>query len=606
MVSRRHATQQLKPGGALLLRAGRRLSVSMPRIAMCVLLSVALAFAPLEVKLGEGARAGLDFQRSEAHAFAPIVAGGAAALAAELGISIEALYAAILATAAAGTGLGIALSKSDIAANNWPTDKALPGFRPWDDLSAGEKDTWGDLNSGTIGEEAGNQQYWQKQFDLWALLNGWTVNDGNGGSEPTPEPDKNEDPEGHKRWQKARNVLALLGTGATVGLAEVVGAIGNNFIDSLFKPTTDDNTTSGFGLTYSMSAILNETELNIAVSSGIHHKTNNVDVNIGMNDWAVYNTGQGSNNGVNTTTEVWMTSTTEPIVISKQSKGYRIDSIGLNNYILRYGNNGATLKLGNSTLSYKFVTGMNDDKNKYYLNPYYSGTYRINGTDYSDGELASIASANYGQIQDTPNYITNYMPDYSQVINNVNNQVLPEGEALGVSLPDSFTGADGTPSWLDYVKNVPSSDVEPVPDDVPVDVPGDNPNPPNPGPGGDFDYPDSIGEAVENLGKNSFGRLFPFCLINDMQQLSDKVSAAAGYSGRRGLYTMSDKKANDSKSGITDGYYVLPLTDFGIAGVDDMTFDFRDLFRLGNLVRPWFTVLFAFSLIAESIRYFLK
>lgn len=582
------------------------------RAVMCVLLGVSLAFAPLDVKIGNSVR----IQRNESYAFAPVAVGGLAALAAEIGISETALMGAV---AAAGAAIGIGSYAIYRSPNGviWP-DEGTPGVTMplglprWDDLTPEERQKWVPGYGGAVGEDAAKRDYYGQVTEIWLKQTGLLQDDGNGGLEPTPEPDKNNDPDGHKKWQKGRNILALLGTGAVVGLADVIGYLGNNLVDSLFKPETDNNETSGFGLGMTFNNTLNGISVN--TKYGEYGATiSDVYRYMGSSDWALCQHGWGTSNGIRYPVITYYAPNDGVLMLYQGSDSYNVRQQYPVTYINYWIKNGLNTNSHYGESGYSptgTVTGPASSSNNYiYLNPFYSGTYNVDGTTYFGDSLTNLFSPNYGQIQDTPDYIVNNINNYGDLVNGVtNNYVQPNGQELAVQLPEAFTGTDGAPSWNDYVKPYEETEIKTPSETEPYDptIP-DNPpvNPDNPGE--DFDYPSNIAEAVEKLGDKTFGNLFPFCLIGDMQNLSDKLTSAAGYEGKRGgVYTMSTRKRDEREGGITDGYFVLPLSDFGIRGIDNMTFDLDAVFGLGNMIRPWWTVLFAFSLIAESIRYFLK
>lgn len=593
-------------GHATHARYERALHVPRPRLwrgFLCVLMSSLLALAPVEVNVREhgsccNSALSVNLRQSEAHAFAPVVAGGAAALAAEIGVSEAALYGAIAAAAAAATGLGVAVNSGTFNSTAWPTDRALPGFKPWDDLTSEEQGSWGDINdAGTISQEAANRIYWQKQMDLYALKYGLLEQNGNGGTEPTPEPD---DSGGKKNWQKKRNVLVALAAGGVVSLADAVLAVGEDFIGSLFKPSSDDNSTSGLGLTYSMSTDVDGIVLNTAISTPPTDLSNGNDYVIGANEWAVYSESIGTLNNTRTKVYYWYVPTEGVYRLSlKQDKYVGTDFVA-EKYIQKWETRQPT-GIGSTKIYLNDVsfTGIHNasSQRKYFINLDFNGNYEINGNEYTSSDLRNASTTDYGQMVDTPVGLANNVYNYNNLMNWANDYYVTDNSFYrGVTMPSEFTGVDGSPVYDDYVETY--AEINPVPDDEqlsPDDVskPSEPSNP-------DWDFGKSLGDVAERLQDVVFTQLFPFCLIGDVRTLVEKVSEATGGGGTRRLRTMGEAEPERS--------YVLSLdlSGFGVQGLETFEIDMKPLADLGHMLRPWWTWLIMAYLLTYSVKWFLK
>lgn len=601
--------QPLRDVGAAGLPDAARAGRAFGRGILSVALAFLLALAPVSVQFSNtlgneafmfGNSGGLDVRKSEANAFAPVVAGGAAALAAELGISTTALYAGLAAMATAATGVYFYNAGANAAASSWPTDIALPGFRPWDDLSVDEKRLWGDNGQGA--ENATNEGYWQNQYDILALQMGFEIsNSETGGNMPTPEP---EDPDERNSWQKKRNVLALLATGGVVALADVVGAAGEDFINSLFKPETDDNATSGLGIPYREYATVSNKEIQFMTPP--------------LSTWCTYKWGSRTNYATyqdwiyavnsNGTIHYYCKTDGYGVPVSWPTLTFRNDSTS---YYLNY----SSSMMGYYNLSYDkesshststgYTFNLGTDGNVY-LNPNYKGIYNFgsvasldNGTwsgDYSHG-------IEYPSIEDTPGDLINNINNYENLNNWANYyQNAPDGQTRAVSIPSEFTGPDGAPSYDDYVKPYEETDVDTPSEEEPYDPDAPKPEPPKP----EFDFNSELADVTGKLQNVVFEQLFPFCLIGDLRQLVTDINSGVASGeiegGGGGLRVQADEDTGDTTSAILR----LDFSGFGIDGLEVIELDFTPLIDGAQIVKPWWTLLVAVYLLQWSIRWFLK
>lgn len=599
---RTHATKERA-------RAVTRHLLLWARAAACVALSFSIALLPVGVQLGNSIEAGdclsvcveldgLNLGRSEAHAFIPAVAGGGALLAAELGVSEAALYGAFAALVAAGTGMYIAYDNDWFGSGQAPTDVIWPGSPgAWDDLNADQKVRWGTGSDGSVNAD----NYMRNALD-GAMLPAEFLEVTENGSAPTPEP---SDPDGKKKWQKARNVLAILAAGGTVALADALGALGENFVDSLFEPI-GENVNSGFGLSYVNSY---QTDLGkvkfVSVPTFTTTKYNQTGIQYTMptGNW-IYRASNISNNGV-TYPYIFMghyksTQWVNPGNVSIGSDG-KVSSVYDFSVLYYKEPYQSVTTTGSYNKNYSVVSS------SVYLNANYAASYIFPGGLQFDNGIPNQDLENeieYGQIVLTPDGITENITNYENLNNWANfYQSAPEGQIRAVQVPNPFPGPSDAPSWEDYVKPYVEAEVNPVPEDEPVD-PEDLPKPDIPNP--EWDFTAQLSDVVGKLNQNVFGQLFPFCLVTDMKNLSEKVISAAGYSSEptRGGISV---QAEESESPGED-YRILriPLDDFGVSGMDEIVLDLEPILVLGNTVRPFWSVLVLVDLVAESVRIFLK
>lgn len=581
--------------------------LSWARAAACVALSFLIALLPVGVQLGNSIEdgdclsvcvgvEGLNLGRSEAYAFAPVVAGGAAALAADLGVSTTALYAGLAAMATAATGVYFFNAGANTSGSAWPTDIALPGFKPWDDLTVEEKQTWGDNGQGE--QNATNEGYWQNQFDILALQMGLEIsNSETGGNEPAPEPN---DPEEKKKWQKARNVLAILAAGGVVSLSEVVGAVGENFVSSIFKDSTNDNATSGFGVKYTKNYDINGVDVKFLIDP-VQMQSSNKLYFIYPDLWTycyVRNgiTYYGANGYKQETPRLDIS-----LTYNEDKNGY----LGSNMAAQEVWRNadGSVSSGWPSPGKYNVF----NSENPMFLNGAFRGTYNIGGYSVSNGIWTTgepPKTIEYDAIDGTPEGLVQNITNYGDLNDWANYyQAAPDGQVRAVQVPEGFTGPEGKPLWDDYVKPYEVPEVNPVPEDEPVD-PEELPKPVIPTP--EWNFTAELSDVVGKLNQNVFGQLFPFCLVTDMKNLAEKVIDSSGYSTNpsRGGISVQSEKGNSQG----EDYRVLriPLDDFGVAGMDEIVLDLEPILVLGNAVRPFWSVLVLVDLVAESVRIFLK
>lgn len=604
------------------------------RVFLCVAMSVLLALVPVGLNFSVsdslnpcvfGNSAGVEVYKSDAHAIVPVAAGAAgAALAAELGISVEALYLGTAAIIAGATGYMVT---SD-AFNNMNNDLGLdynwkrlfePGIDVGDmtnddnysddyldgSLTPAGSPLWDDLDTDEKAKYGTPAAYNLSCWDSLELELGLLQSDGNGGYEPTPTP------EGPSPLQKLKNALTVIGvTGGAVALGEasksLVDFLGDRWDEFWFgenDPNAAGAPTYGLGIIYDEQHKIGDATVDFKVIAFNHYtyKSGSRASYLNTNNWAWGNsTSIGSN--VNAYYEPYIRDWT----MTQKSNGsggyyYQSNSYGSGaNWPYPFTFSGNALSNISLTSNFQIHTGQR------YLNRNYSGSYVFsNGATLSNGTWTGeheVTDVEYGQITGTPNDVTRNILDtdaLGQGLENYETDGLPNGQKRAIVLPSGYGEPGFEPEYSDFVKEMPEDKVTPLPDDEPVvqpepdepDVPvePDNPDVPN------FNFPDELENATDKLVNAAFYQLFPFCLIGDMRTLAEKVTG--------GSYAGGSLQIQDAEDYNT---LVIPLGDFGIPGVQNIRFDLTEIFALGNMCRNWWTVLFGGMLIAESVRYFLK
>lgn len=561
----------------------------------------------------------------KAEAIAPAVgaAAAAAALAAELGITTEALMTGLMVVTVAGTGVYL-LQSSDYATSSVSLNDTQ-WRRLWDgtDLGSGYDANW---NSSYQKWKLGNGKSWEDltpeerqnwdspaQYDQSQLL-GYALETGliseiagGGGFEPTPEPDPNTDPEGHARWQKARNVLyALAVTGGAVALNDAVGWLGNSLGKSIHDLLFGSQ---GLDLKYVNVAVVDGINVPFATSSG------------------------GTVGNVTILSDEWVIGTTYATPTSKGN-------------ITIYAPNTSVLGVGRLTLfnSSYYRTNVNNQKQIWfnddvaassatgagyvstpsptsgvytYLNLNYAGGYDFyNGStliaSYRNGEMTGAdMTIEYGQIADTPNSLASALGNGDNNTWNtyINNASVPNssGQVASVTVPQSwFTDAL---SYDDFVIDSDASQVTPVPDDEPIYTPSPEPEPePGLSPDAPEGFEDDMTDSVNRILRNPIDQVFPFCLIADFRDLIFILLAGDTDLGQNtsrlqpnSIQTQSDTPTDE------------------LNGVNRLYLDFNDAFEgfevdiplepvhdLLIITRLPVTILFILALVYETFGFFLK
>lgn len=513
--------------------------------AMCVVLAFVLVLCPL-------------LPVKKAHAIPPAAAAagvGLAALAAELGISETVLMAGVVTVAAAGTGL----AAYGVAEYTDTTKAPAPGFKPWDDLSDEEKSVWGDVGgSGVYAPET----YQKNAIGWWAMKYGLLETGDGGGLEPTPEPDPEQDPDGHSKWQKARNVMIALAVGGgAVAFNEAVSP----FIDNLAGDIRgmlfgSDN----LGLTNTQTNLLNGRYIDFATFQNDQ---------VSIDGWAAMRVCNG-------VVEV-VTNAANPCPMRLSGNTYFYSYHNYLNWLNTSNGNITTLPR-----SYIYSSGTHEDLYqfyKYYLNPYWNYDFSV-GT-YTDGAFTGDYSVDndYGAMSDTPEELTDSVTNnntYQTFVNNYTNTGT-EGETRAVAIPGGIYGsnADEVANYGDYVGVLSDSEVTPIPGDSPIQPPAQP-----------TEFQTQYEEKVNQILSNPFDQLFPFCLIGDLNDLVDMVHDAG----------------SDADATVLNGTSKIVIP-FLIPGMEPIDFeiDTTPVSDLGHMVRPWTTALFVCGLLVGTFRFFL-
>lgn len=588
-----------------------RIITSVKTRTMPVLLIVALVFSMVIVP------------PKKAEAIAPVVVGGGAAVAAlgvELGITTEAVVTALVAICAAGTGVYVAKGLSDAdfrgiidrdtesqVYDNWKSEYQnwkAPDGRSWNDLTQEEKDAYK--------TPANYVSNW-----LWLLsLQMGAITQTDNGMEPTPEPDPEEDPEGHKRWQDLRNMLILMGTGAgTVALSDLVNffgdQVGMNLRNLIYGDPVNDK---GLGCLYTNQCSVD----GVNVYMSIVQKVNSFEPN--SSDW----TGVYSFNEL-----TWPYMQENPQVVSGTTTKYNIEATensstydfiltkASSNYYAYSSTNADQLLTCRAAYdlawNYKSYTqnrllvvyaGDVNQTWRGYINAIYSGSYTFpNGAIYSNGRWTNntgvLEAVDYGQITGYPQGMANGSTNDEEYkrAGAAFNQTAPSGNQYAARMPSDWSNVS---EWSDLVSPIPEEQVTPLPDYGLW--PGADPSPnPNPNPN-DPEFTEDFSEEVGKLLRQPFDQLFPFCLIGDLQRLVNMIKDAGSNGNRtRGIGTAAEEEPLNGTQEL-----VIPLSGFGIEGIDDITFDLTVVSQLAHYVRPMMTGLFVCGLLVGSFAFFLK
>lgn len=585
---------------ARLCRGAARVLGGSGRFLLAITLSVFLSFTPLET--GRNSAGLPSFQRSEAMANPAIAlpAGAAlASLAAEIGISEAALYAGIGAVALGATGLTF-LWKHDPTEGTitWdPNSAPMPGWKPWGELTPGEQQSFG----------YSQDEYAKQAIGWWALQYGLleTADNGNG-LEPAPEPDPDTDPDGHSRWQKARNVMVALALGAggvalNEALAPFADGIGASIKELLFGNKSQGGSYDGLGLTYGDTYRIGNVAtdpVTFVYNSGFSFTTNDVTTTWNHNQWIALMTPY-SNYPITWYVPITPTDYRTLNFTYSTVSGYTSWTAQTGSNAKWYGYNGSQIQsMGAGSFGIYLPFYSTPANYRTYLNAQYGGVYNFgNGITYQDGYMngnAEHLGVDYGQMPDTPSGLTQNILNQNDYNNWITNYTVdaPDGSKRVVTVPSAFGGDDFESTYGEWVKVENDTNVIPIPDDQPLNP--ENPNPPNPTPD---DFDSDLEQTVGDLLLQPFTQLFPFCLITDLRDLTQKISSAVYDDG---LGTQAVENWNGTE------VFVIPLEDFGIDGLDNLFFELQPVRDFGNLVRPWTTALFIVALLVGSFRFFLN
>lgn len=593
-----------------------RIITSVKTRTMPVLLIVALVFSFVIVP------------PKKAEAIAPVVAGGAAAvLAADLGISVEALMAATVAVV--GVGTGYAVVKSGTTERGWanlgnPYNTGIGTESDWwpeyqnGSHNIGDLPAWEDLTPEQQAEYGNPRSYTKAQWDWLWLQMGLIQDNGNGDYEPTPEP---EDPNEKKNWQKGRNILTLLGVGAgTVTVSEasqwLADTIGQGLRNLLYG-----NGEQSLDLVYQSIADVNGVQVPVRTQTVLTNDTFQITGLRNRDLTAVWSFMQIVIDESGEKDYAWVArdannapTVITPLNFNRENARYKCVTTNYNasqmtNYVNSLYNQKYWMFSGGGTPT-PYVGGVSNNYNV--LNANYLGVYNFgNGITFEGGSWhnASLVSETYGQMGNTPlgmGQAINSGSGYPGFMQGVTANA-PEGFSNTVNVPSTLlnpnpesTGTvSGISDYLDYLKPLPDTEIVPVPDDTPVN-PNPNPNP-NPTPN-DPEFTEDFGEEVGNLLRQPFDQLFPFCLIGDLERLVNMIKeAGSNGNGTRGIGTA---EAEEPLNGTQE--LVIPLSGFGIEGIDDITFDLSVISQLAHYVRPMMTGLFVCGLLVGSFAFFLK
>lgn len=552
----------------------------------------------------------------KAEAIAPVLAGGAAAaLAADLGISVEALMAATVAVV--GVGTGYAVVKSGTTERGWanlgnPYNTGIGQESDWwpeyqnGSHNIGDLPAWEDLTPEQQAEYGNPRTYTKAQWDWLWLQMGLIQDNGNGDYEPTPEP---EDPDEKKNWQKGRNILTLLGVGAgTVTVSEasqwLADTIGQGLRNLLYG-----NGEQSLDLVYQSIADVNGVQVPVRTQTVLTNDTFQI---TGLRNRDLTTAWSFMQVVIDETGEKdygWVArdANNAPIVITplnfnRENARYKCVTTSYNasqmtNYVNSLYNQKYWMFSGGGTPT-PYVGGVSNNYNA--LNANYLGVYDFgNGITFEGGSWhnASLVSESYGQMGNTPlglGQAINSGSGYPGFMQGVT-QNASEGFSNTVNVPSTLlnpnpesTGlVSGISDYLDYLKPVPDTEIVPVPDDTPV-----NPDPnPNPNPSPELGFSEDLTEEVSRLLRQPFDQLFPFCLIGDLERLVNMIKEVG---------TESDNTVNGTST------LILPLSDFGISGADNMEFNLSLVSELAVYVRPFLTALFITGLLVGTFAFFLK
>lgn len=569
---------------------GRGGAVGVVRASLCVLLSLSVAFAPVD--FGIDTKGFAEIRRSEAQAILPAVpAAGAAvvAAAAEMGITAEALQLAIVAGLAATTGYVVANNMESLDGASWgrlwdgsdvgdmtDDDNYADGYVNGELGVAGSK-TWGDLSADEKAKYGTPAAYVQGQWTALDMAYG-LIEETGGGFQPTEPPEEDSG----KFWTK-RNVLALLATGGAVALGEVAGAFGDMAGQKLHEWLFGDGE-DALGIDYTRNVYLNGKLIRYGLFYGdgvnteicpvINHYTSR------NKDYAQYILPYGM-------ASLEFTESTDKWILRCFSPGSRYEIDGYGN-VKTYETSSVGVLLNYSNLT--SIEGFDQSRKECWLNIEYGGTYEIGSARFDNGVLTGFDSntVNYGQLASTPVEIPETITNpqtWITTINNYQNDTGSQDEKRAVVVPSISPGVGE--EYSDFVQTRTETDIETVPDDGPADT--DKPVKPD-----EPEVPD-YGAAIVQLFELPMRELFPFCLMTDLKDYIERLQGLTG--SRDGL---SVQAADDYTR------LVVPLGAFGVGGLANLELDLTWLAQVGGMVRPFSRYLIVLGLLYVTINFFLK
>lgn len=551
----------------------------------------------------------------KAYAFAPAIAVPAATIAAELGISEVALMTGIAALL--GAGLGIAVDTSGIAesidANGGiDLEEYNTHYQKWKDMGV-DIPQWNELPTN---EQLDWGWAWKYDQAVWlGLLSKWGIN---------WDPD-DPDPNNNNRNNKAWNAIKALGkSGAAISAAVLGGVVGAEMGKKYFGPN-DGSAGSGVGMSLINKATVDGKELPMML---FYTPDYYVDVISGNNTYQEIRDGFDADqwmiwgyveiyNGISVMRQqfyfmydTYKANTPLDLVLSNNKWTYNIP-FRINNANFRQGSGLYSVEDGTweqggygvvaeSGSVGTFTTYDGGTISRYYtigINPLYRGGWNLKSGGNTVGTIDSsgvtgvdlVNNIQYGQLADYPSELAesvgfsdpqSFQDGWDNLAENV-----PEGYTGTISNP--FYEGNYQPVWQDYYQTTPSKQVQPVPDTQPGTEPLPEPEE-QPSTETEPDY----SERLNNIADLVFEQLFPFCLINDIKRISDKVVLAGS--------TQADFSID------------LPLTAFGIDGVNTLRLDANHpntgggLIEIGNYTRPMFNFVLIAVLLGLSIKLFLR
>lgn len=571
---------------------------------VCVIVAFSIALLPLDAHFNSGLE-NVCIQKSEAHANPAVIAGAGAALSAlalELGISETALIAGICAVGVGATGLAFY--------NSSRTDVALPGWKPWDDLTPQQKQDW-------VGQDGTSEDYYNQQIAWWALQAGILEQTPNGGLQPTEEPDPSNDPNGHSNWQKARNVLiALAAGGGAVAFNEAVGPLVDNAAASIKEMLfgSDDVQLGSLDIDYRGRYNIPLIDrhvyfMTMAGSPEYSNPTNPSETTKyrwSTNSWWAYFHNSSNYTYIRTKYPgATMYEIPGDYEVNGNVKFFRLTTYGQGGDLI------FTFDSSNQIENIARVSSAtssmpNNDGGQYYnfMNANYAGGYRFKDSNgntvatYSNGTWTGnvlTEEIDYGQMSDTPSGITNNILNQTNLSNFYDTYTsdTPSDYKRALTVPANFNDPNYTPQYSDFVNVTPEDDITTIPSNEQLPSP-DPDNPPTP----DDQYQQDFGQTVGQLLSQPFNQLFPFCLIGDLYTLTQKIEAA--------IYPEDSLSTQDVVVLNGTSELVVPLDDFGVEGMDDIVLDLTPVLQFGNLVRPWTTAIFIVWLLVGTFRFFIN
>lgn len=558
-------------------------------------------------------------QVKRAEAIAPVVAGAGAALAAELGISVEGLYLGTAALIAGVTGYCVTSDSFNNMSGDLKTqwDRLFePGAdlgdmtddrNFWDgysngDLSPAGSKTWDELNTDEKSKYGTPAAYTLGCWDGLEMELGLLQENGNGGMEPTPTPD------GGGPLQKLKNALTVLGvTGAAVAIDDASAALLNSLepfsiSDFLFGKKNDDST-YGLGLQYQSTVTVDDVQVQIV---SLNYRATGYDggnYTIMPTDWLGYRFGGSDYFNLlswydNVTNKVYTMSNAD-VVFTKVTDAYvasitKSAKLNLANGVIRSDVWGQQYTLRTATMA---------------LNSNYAGRYIFpNGNEYSAGTwLWPVEqNANYGQLVQTPQEIVNniYEPDsLQQWFNEYVNDDMVKGEKRAVTVPLSWGDTAIDPKYDTFVKATPETEIFPTPQDKPVTPPTVGPvvTPPVTPDG----YGDDFAAMTNKLLQGPFDQLFPFCLIADFRDFVFIILSGGTVQTTR-LHPNDLSTQSDTPVDQLNGVHTLRL-DFSAAMEDFVTeVPLDPLHELLGYTRFTLTCVLIMFIVYQSFGFFLK